>query len=59
VVLAAMKAHKRHADVQQNGCAALVNLAFNSANQIEIATTWGIPVVLAAMKAHKDVDVQE
>jgi len=59
VVLAAMKAHTGHADVQRRGCGALGSLAVNADNKTAIAAAGGIPVVLAAMKAHTGhADVQ-
>ncbi len=48
---------RRHADaagVQENGCAALRNLAaVNAANQVAIAGAGGIEVVLTAMQVCK------
>jgi len=48
------------AEVQWKGCRALYNLAVNDDKQKAIAVAGGIPVVLAAMKAHEGhKDVQE
>ena len=52
-VLAAMRAHRLHARVQQYGCSALGNLAVNADNSVKIADAGGITDVLAAMRAHK------
>jgi hypothetical protein len=51
-VLAAMRAHKSNAEVQEKGCLALGSLATTD-NQTKIADAGGIADVLAAMRAHR------
>jgi hypothetical protein len=52
-VVAAMNAHTRVADVQENGCAALGNIAMLSEENMEkVAEKGGIEAVVAAMEEH-------
>ena len=53
-VLAVIVAHTRHTDVQVYSCCALANLANEkNDNQTVITAGEGIPMLLAAMTAHK------
>ena len=53
VVLAAMRTHVRHVDVQMQGCQVLRNLANdNNSNKTAIMREGGIRVVLSGMTAH-------
>ena len=46
-------------EVQRDGLAALLNLAFDANNRMSIAEAGGIAVVLEALRTHpKDVEVQ-
>ena len=56
-----MKAHIDHAGVQEQGCTALVSVAFdNDDNEVLIANAGGIAVIVSGMKAHIDhAGVQE
>jgi len=54
VIPEAMRTHKRHTGVQEQGCEALRNLAGNNAaNKIKMAEQGGINVILEAMRTHK------
>jgi hypothetical protein len=54
-VLAWMVAHRSIAGVQQEGCAALANLALNVENKTAIAMAGGIETVVLAMGAHRSI----
>ena len=55
-----MRAHVALAAVQQQGCAALRNLAGNAESMVTIATAGGVKAVVAAMRAHAaDAAVQQ
>jgi dihydroorotate dehydrogenase len=55
-----MRHHADAAGVQEYGCGALWNLAYNAANKVTIAGVGGIDVVVAAMRHHADAaGVQE
>jgi hypothetical protein len=60
-VLAAMRSHIAVAEVQEEGCNALLNLAFdNAVNTALIGSSGGVPAVLSAMQGFIDVvEVQE
>ena len=47
-----MTAHAGHVGVNEYGCRALSNLAWNDANKVTIVAAGAIPVILEAMTAH-------
>jgi len=51
-VVAALQQHPTHAEVQQNGCRALCNLALNAENTVAIAEAGGIAAIVAALQQH-------
>jgi hypothetical protein len=60
-IASTMAKHSNIPEVQQNGCAALRNLAQNNnANRVSIAANHGIEAIVSAMKAHNKIsEVQE
>jgi len=51
-VVAAMQAHASQAEVQEQGCLAVSNLAANCDNKTAVANAGDIRVVIAAMQTH-------
>ena len=51
-ILKAMKDHAAEAKVQENACAALLNLGINVDNKVKIAALQGIQAILKGMKDH-------
>ena len=55
LIVMALSAHRRNAEIQREGCSALWNLAFASDdNKVKIARLGGIEAILDALSGHKD-----
>ena len=51
-ILMAMQRHVSNADVQENGCGALMNLSVNGNNQALIAELGGMDAIILTMQSH-------
>ena len=60
-VLRSMRMYPQDAGIQEHGCMALLNLAYNNTdNEVKIVKAGGIEAIISAMKAHPgEAKVQE
>ena len=59
-ILSAMKNHSSNANVQENSCGTLVNLALNENNRVTISNAGGKAVIESAMRNYSsNAGVQE
>ena len=58
-ILSAMKTHSSNADVQENGCLALMILAYNVNSKVAISKACGKAAIESAMLAYQSQAAQE